>query len=139
MKYTEGTKPDSPTEVVLAHYGVKGMKWGVRIAKPTSRQIVDARVRQAVRQREFGRTVDRLNLVSGGTDKKAQVQAVRNFEKARKEFLTNEDRVTAARTTRGEKLVQALLLGPLALVTIPMGKAQEVAVARSVDRERARR
>lgn len=137
MRYTEKNKPSSPTEVLLAHVGVKGMKWGVRKANPTGGEIRDARVRQVARERQFHRSVDRLNLAAAGGSTQAKKAAVKNFEATRKEFLTNEDRVTAARTTRGEKIAHVLLLGPLALVTLPAMKARQVAVARSVDRERA--
>lgn len=137
MRYTEATKPSSPTEVVLAHVGVKGMKWGVRKANPTGSEIRNARVNQDARERQFHRSVDRLNLAAAGGSTQAKKAAVKNFQATRKEFLTNEDRVTAARTTRGEALAHVFLLGPLALVTLPAMKARQVAVTRSVDRERA--
>lgn len=137
MRYTEATKPSSPTEVVLAHVGVKGMKWGVRRTNPTGGEIRGARARQALRKQRFNRSVDRVNRSVSKGDRKTTAAAVKDLRKNKKEFLTNEDRVTAARTTRGEALAHIVLLGPLALVTLPAMKVRQVAVTRSVDRERA--
>lgn len=134
MKYTE--KPDTPQQVVLAHYGVQGMKWGVRTKKSTTSEIKDARARQGSRQREFVRSIDTLNRVSAGTNKKATDTAAKKAVKIQKEFLTSEDRVVAARATKGEKIAHVLLLGPGALVTLPLNKVHEKAVEKSVDKAR---
>jgi hypothetical protein len=134
VKYTE--KPDTPEEVVLAHYGVKGMRWGERHAKPTSGQIRDARIRQAARFRSVQNAEDNLNLTSSSAPKAKQMAAVKKYQKAAFDFDTNEDRVTASRLTRGEKAVQIILGGPIALVTIPVSSAITKATAKDVDKKR---
>lgn len=122
---------------VLAHHGVKGMKWGVRKAHSTTAEIRDARIRQHARGKRLQSAVDNLNLASAGSNKAQQKAAVKKFQTAQKDFLTNEDRVTAARITTGEKVTQAILLGPLALATIPLSNAHARSVEKATDRARA--
>lgn len=65
MKYTE--KPDTPEEVLLAHYGTKGMRWGVRkqqqLAKATRIAEGTANRRQKV---GYALTTPVARLVAGG-------------------------------------------------------------------------
>jgi hypothetical protein len=89
----------------LAHYGVKGMRWGVRGAKPTSSQIMDARAKQASRQRAINSQIDKTNLATG---KKQEAEA-KKLNKMGVDYLKSPDRATAARMTTGEKFGLALL------------------------------
>lgn len=124
------------TPGLLAHYGVKGMKWGERKAKPTSAEIVDARIRQESRQRRVNRAADDLNATSYVHNKRIQQQAARNYARAKREYDTSEDRVTASHMTKGEKIATAILTGPLALAIIPISKAHTKGEARAVDEAR---
>lgn len=121
-------------DLVLAHHGVKGMKWGVRKNKPTSSEIHDARQRQAFRAAELNRSIGKLNVSVGTKGEKAAVQ---DFKKKQIDFLTNEDRVTAAHMTRGEKAAWALLTGPLALGAIGVNKLEVRAAKKNTDEARA--
>jgi hypothetical protein len=109
---TFSQKPETPEELLnsLQHHGVKGMRWGVRKARPSRSEILGARQRQA--RREDDATNPKLS-----TAKRA---------KALKEFDTNEDRITALRLTRGEKFVSALVIGPLGTIVRQWGNKREI-------------
>ena len=100
---------DTPAEA-LEHYGVKGMKWGRRKAKPTTSEIRDARALTAGRAREIQRGVDRLNLaVAKSPNSKETKKAAKDLAQMQADYLKNPDRATAWRMTKGEKLANALL------------------------------
>jgi hypothetical protein len=127
---------DKPDILTMIHSGVKGMKWGVRKKTSTSSEIKDARVRQAVRERRLASATDQLNLVSAGSNAAAKKAAVKKFQQAHKDLLTSEDRVVAARMTKGDKWLQVFALGPLAAVTIPALALHAKAVEKNVDKQR---
>ncbi len=130
---------EKPSLADLMQSGVKGMKWGVRKAKPTTSEIHDARARQDARMRDVNSKIDRLNLVSGpGHSSSVQKKAVLDFQKSEKAFLTNEDRVTAAHMTRGEKIAAVILAGPLGGAIILGNKAGVKRTARKTDVARQR-
>lgn len=119
---------EKPPLLSLFHSGVKGMKWGVRKAKPTNSEIRAARKRQDLREDRITNADMKLNA-SGGRSKKYKDEA----HKAAVDWETNEDRVTAARITTGEKFLHVALLGPLALVSIHGANAYARSVAKEVD------
>lgn len=131
MRYTEENKPDSPTEVVLAHVGVKGMKWGVRRANPSGGQIKLARTRQAQRFNKILEADDRR--IVGETTK---TQHVKERKTAEREFKAHEDRVTASRLTNGEKAALIFLGGPVGAVVIGASKANTNRTIKSVTKAR---
>lgn len=111
-------------EQALAHFGVPGMKWGVRRSnssdgtnsnpkkppKPTTAEIKTARFNQAQRLRKTEEAHAEL-LVARGR---------KQTEKAEKEFLrrvsdlnNNPDFRTSQRMTTGEKVTTGILLGVL--------------------------
>lgn len=106
-------KEMSPEET-LAHYGVLGMKWGRTRARATAGEIREARSRvNAQRGKLLSKEVAAIKASPGQEKKKAVVDANR----MRARYLKNPDRVTAARMTRGEKAVFALLVpGGLAAI-----------------------
>jgi hypothetical protein len=120
---------EKPALDSLVHAGVKGMKWGHRKAKPTTEEIHSARYRQMARETQMIRYAREAAVTTGAARKTAE----RNAEKHAIDLQTNEDRVTAARMTSGEKAVHAILLGPIALVTIPANKLHVNYTARTVD------
>lgn len=90
----------------LEHFGVKGMKWGVRRDKPSTNAIISARTRVAGRQRQLQSQADKLNLA---TSEKSRNKEAKTFAKMEADFLKSPDRVTAARMTRGEKYILGFL------------------------------
>ncbi len=128
-------KPATP-EQALAHYGVQGMKWGVRKKKYTTAEIHEARYRQKKRNRELDNMID--DAWDSGTPAKERQKIVKNFEKKRVAARAHEDRAIAARATKGEKIAHVLLAGPAALITLPAQKGYEKYVEKSVDRNRKR-
>lgn len=96
---------DMTPEEWLAHYGVKGMKWGQHKAV-TSTDIHNARARTASRQAEISRQIDKVNLAQPG---KAQAKEAKKLDEMSLEFLKNPDRATALRLTRGEKVLNGIV------------------------------
>jgi hypothetical protein len=127
-------KPPLSAFRVLAHYGTKGMKWGVRKKRSTAQEIWDAEARQESRARNINRAVDRANLAKTPAAQKAAAKAL---QKAADEYNTSEDRVTAARMSRGQKAALVILTGGVGALTLPVLAVSNRATERSVDRERA--
>lgn len=111
----------------LAHYGVKGMKWGVRRTpeqlgkrkpkkkKVTTKDISEARSRHNARLDSINRQVSRGNII--GT-KAAKTEAASQIRKIAKEALESGDISTASRLTKGEKVTNTLIGGPLGALTL---------------------
>lgn len=136
---SEGRRPSAVEtlrrrKTELQHHGVKGMRWGVRKAKSSTQEIIDARARQQSRVNEINRTGDKLNLAKSPKEREALAKKINQLML---EHDTSEDRVTGSRFTTGEKVAQAILLGPLALVTIGANKHSNKKTAKSVDALRA--
>lgn len=122
-------------EDALAHFGVKGMKWGKRSARPSTSDIKDARVRQNARLRGVQNAEDNLNLRAIQKPSEAKDKAaVRAFQKAEKDFHDNPDRAVAQRLTRGEKAALVVLTGPFAVLPIAGNKA----VVKRIEKQQAK-
>jgi hypothetical protein len=116
-------KPGTPEE--LLHFGVKGMKWGVRRSRethefkrkfptPTARETEIYRARQSERA-----TRRAYKSVPRGPER----------QKLKDVHLKNPDRATAYRLTLGEKAILAIAAG-VALPTIPVGVGVGIRVGR---------
>lgn len=98
----------------LAHFGVKGMKWGVRRSQGTHafrEQFSTAKERKTEikRARASVKETKKAFKSEKNPEKRADLKQV---------HLKNPDRATALRLTRGEKAVVALLnVTPIAPVT----------------------
>ena len=131
-------KPGTPEE--LAHYGVKGMKWGVR--RQTRRQA-NADFKKKFSTAEARRTEIMRARASVARDKAnvdfAPTLAARKA--ANQVYLNNPDRATALRLTRGEKVVTAILAGAVPPATIPIavGVAARSQVRRNIQAQQARK
>lgn len=90
-------------ELVIEHFGVRGMHWGIR-KHESGGQIRVAR-------RSAART--KMDI----EDAKAKVRAGQapkeSIAQAKLAHLNNPDRATAARITKGEMAVSAILLTPI--------------------------
>ncbi|AWN06111.1 hypothetical protein SEA_MIEK_8 [Streptomyces phage Miek] len=105
----------SPSPGELAHYGVKGMKWGVRKGQ-SGKEIRAARRRVHSQRVQLDAKEDKVDSLARGTAQRSRAE--KDLEKASKEFLKNPDRVTAARTTKGEKIAAVLIAGPIGLTAV---------------------
>lgn len=116
-------------DTFLEHFGVKGMRWGVRRgdsgdsssaskpkkAKVTSRDIKDARKRQDDRLRDFQeKSADYYTSRSS----KGEALAERKMRNAEWDLYNNPDAKTANRFTTGEKWATAAIIGLPAAINL---------------------
>lgn len=98
-------------ELTILHFGVRGMRWGIR------NHVSGGEIRRA--RRSAARTKLAVD------DIKAQVrsgQASREtLAQVKLAHLNNPDRATAARVTKGEMAVTAILLTPLTTAGLVAG------------------
>lgn len=109
-------------EESLSHHGVKGQKWGVRKLTVSNREVREAKGRQATR----------ASLVRKAPDEKTRAKALKDFQ-------TNEDRVTAARVSRGQALAWSIMAGPIGLAVVAAGAAQASQIAQRTDKARMKK
>lgn len=123
------------TDEFLAHYGVKGMKWGVhRARKPSSSdEIKDARARIQSKQAKLGEQRRAVKKAKKAGDTKAQARAEKKMSDMKVDFLKDPDRITASYLTKGEKVaigVLSIAAGPVSLAGVAAGRGVE-AIARN--------
>lgn len=109
----------------LEHYGVKGMKWGVRNAR-ASVQAGRAGLKAQKRQITSATTVEGIDAAQA------------KYKAMRIDHLNNPDRVTAQTMTAG-KAATVSALGFLALgpVGIPVGLAAQAAYRNTIRKRQA--
>jgi hypothetical protein len=123
--FSEDNKPSLDE---LLHYGVKGMKWGVR-----KQTIVAARQRQAQRHRELVRYDDQAQTAPNA---KAAKAAENKARKIAVDLQTNDDRITAAHMTRGEQVASVLVAGPVGAAIVVGNKIHVKSVVKETERNR---
>lgn len=98
-------------ELTILHFGVRGMHWGIR------KHVSGGEIRRA--RRSAARTKLAVE------DVKAQVRSGQaskeTLAQTKLAHLNNPDRATAARITKGEMAVTAILLTPLTTVGLVAG------------------
>lgn len=146
------TEQDDKTQEFLAHYGVKGMRWGkttksdaggssapastysrsLAKEKVSNDDIYDARLRVYTQSQAVRREIK---------DIKAQAKAGKTavdkvaINEAKAALYNNPDRVTASRMTTGDKVVAgiiALSTGPGAPVSLAVNFGTRAAQTRSI-------
>lgn len=117
----------------LAHYGIKGMKWGHHKSQTTTsgepkqsrRQrraannsaIREARSRQSGRARAYEEAQAEFFVARTN---KGQAKAEEIMRRMEKDFFTHPDATTAAKLTSGEKLATGLAYGSIGLTIVGM-------------------
>lgn len=128
------------TEEFLAHYGVKGMRWGHRKARPTSDDIHDARIRIAGKQQQLKKQTKAVKTAKKSGNASKQAAAEKKLQDMKTDFLKNPDRVTASRLTKGEKWAVGILTvgtGPVGVAALIGGQAARSAVIKTVEKRQA--
>ena len=132
---------DSPETVAfLEHYGVPGMKWGVRkdskgrARKNARKELmkVSSSARKSIK--DYGKASDSAGRKSAADAYKTEVLDVIKSKKFR------EDYRKANSMGKGEMATHILFMGPLAAVTIPQAKqgyANRALTGASQEREAA--
>lgn len=103
------------SEDEFSHFGVKGMKWGVRRERPSADAIRSARKRVRAKKDAIEVQKDRVGAEKKGTKQRATQEKKLSDMKA--SFLRNPDRATAARRTRGEFWATQALAGGAIFLT----------------------
>lgn len=130
------TSFEKPSLESLAHYGTKGMKWGVRKKKYTSAEIKGARIRQHGRQQKLNVAAADVRYAKATKGDVRTKKASERYSKAEREVRTNEDRLTAMHMTRGEKVAGVLVTGPIGLVALGGNKIARNIIERDIERAR---
>lgn len=121
----------------LAHYGVKGMKWGKR-KKASFGEIQEARMRLDGKRGEyFGqkrkvKEAKKEAKASGNTAKYDKQKA--KLDKMKVDFMNNPDRVTATRMSNGETALRSVLTTPIGGLAARAGAS---AVSRRIEYKQA--
>lgn len=115
-------------EAALAHFGVKGMKWGQRkndasggnaggsskkAARPTTGQILNAR---ANTQAHLAKIYAADQDVRTATTKAGKDAALKVVEKHAKAIGQSDDTRVANMLTKGERVTNVLVAGPIGLL-----------------------
>lgn len=105
-----GAEKPSLSELVISHYGVKGMKWGEHKAKPTGHDIKEARrsVHNQFSEIRNQKRANKFDRKAGRDTSKGEAKVAKMTSK----LLKDPDRITASRLTRGEKAAAIILLTP---------------------------
>lgn len=104
-------------DATLEHFGVKGMQWGVR-NRPTAGRGFTLKPGKSTGEIRVARRNVRAAAKASRQEKIKFIQGKSSMEKVHEkklDFLMNPDRATAARLTRGETAVVALLGSPATL------------------------
>lgn len=91
----------------LAHFGVKGMKWGVRNSRPSGSEIVKARNRLA-KEKSSIRAQKKAVRKASRPETKEKRKA--ELEKMKIAHLNNPDRATALRINKGQIALNGIML-----------------------------
>lgn len=99
----------------LAHFGVKGMRWGNRkgSSRPSSNDIHNARLRTAAR---LGQQQSHVHAYNTATTEAGRRRATEAIDKIGKEGAA--DLKLANMKTRGEKIGTALVVGALGVTAL---------------------
>lgn len=116
---------EKPSLEDLAHFGVKGMKWGQHKERtpleavsgkanrrPTRAEILGARARQ--KERRAG--ISKLDKKYGKDPTTGKLFFSKEHERAYMALLEGDDRVISKYHTRGEKALATILFGPIGAV-----------------------
>ena len=122
------------TDNFLAHYGVKGMKWGKHASSaPTSRkerrmkqdhEVLTARQRQQARARKYEEAQGDFFVARTA---KGQDKAEKIMRKMEKDYFTHPDAATAQKLTSGEKRAVGIAYGAMGLMAVSLIAASATA------------
>lgn len=107
-------------EDAIVHFGVKGMKWGVRkksssVSKPSTTEIKDARTRHNAR---LARGIATINSTSPTASKTQKQKTINELKRIANDPNTKRDLDVATRATKGEKIAGFLIAGPIGNIVV---------------------
>jgi hypothetical protein len=115
-------KPGTPAELV--HFGVLGMKWGVRRTQGTH-SFTAKNPTAAKRAAEIGRARESVQKTKSAYKAESDPGKRKQLKDV---HLNNPDRATALRLTKGEKIVAGLLYTLTPTAVVPLAVSTTVAV-----------
>lgn len=112
----------------LAHFGVKGMKWGKRkqAVLAADAKILEARSNQKARKARVSKSISELDKfdVSKGpwskAEKRAQKKAEQEYFDSINDIRMTPDKKTAALKTSGEKAVDRVIMAVGAVTVVSL-------------------
>lgn len=115
---------DKPSLSELAHYGVKGMHWGITTNRgnaATKAEATAARRNLKKKSTQYRKDFRRYDKLKDGSPAKAALEA--KLRKQHEDYLKDPERIIAARMTRGEKFSTGLLSTPGGLASMGIAAA----------------
>lgn len=101
---------NEPLENVMAHHGVKGMKWGVRKKRGAHPSKTEIRTARKNVNKEKSAIRGQKAVVRSRKTKEGRQRQQAKLADMKAAHLRNPDRETAMKLTKGETAVAALLL-----------------------------
>lgn len=131
MTFVGQDKPDLDD---LAHFGVKGMRWGVRRGLTTAKDRQNLESRKTINKMTLQRDVSAIKSVNPFSSKEKRAEMRSLTKQMQKDIKASPHLAPSIRMTAGEKTALIILGGPAGIGGVLVNEA----LARRVEKKQAR-